>query len=92
MPVGQRGKCLWLPTISHSAKSPARRATALADRLNIDFALINRKRRKGDLADSPSGNMEILVGTVKDKVRLPPSSSKPAAFMLTSVLTSRWLF
>lgn len=53
------------------------RATTLADRLNIDFALINRKRRKGDLADSPSGNMEILVGNVKDKVS-PTEASCPA--------------
>lgn len=44
------------------------RATVIADRLNVDFALINRNRHKGDKPDAP-GKMELLVGDVKDKVR-----------------------
>lgn len=43
-------------------------ATVLADRLNVDFALINRNRHKGDQPDTP-GKMELLVGDVRDKVR-----------------------
>jgi hypothetical protein len=43
------------------------RATTIADRLNVDFALINRNRHKGDRPDS-EGRMELLVGDVKDKV------------------------
>lgn len=39
----------------------------LADRLDVDFALINRNRSKG-LAPGEEGRMEILVGDVKDKV------------------------
>lgn len=46
---------------------PARRATVVADRLGVDFALINRNRHKGDGPDEP-GRMELLVGDVKDKV------------------------
>ena len=38
----------------------AKRATMLADRLDVDFALINRNRTKGDA-------MEILVGNVAGK-------------------------
>lgn len=43
-------------------------ATTLADRLDVDFALINRNRSKGD-APGSEGRMEILVGDVRDKVR-----------------------
>lgn len=42
-------------------------ATVVADRLNVDFALINRNRHKGDQPDTP-GKMELLVGDVRDKV------------------------
>lgn len=42
-------------------------ATTLADRLDVDFALINRNRSKGDAADA-EGKMQILVGDVKGKV------------------------
>ena len=44
-------------------------ATVVADRLNVDFALINRNRHKGDHPDNP-GRMELLVGDVRDKVRI----------------------
>lgn len=44
-------------------------ATTLADRLDVDFALINRNRSKGDAPDS-EGRMEILVGDVKNKVAI----------------------
>ncbi|KAI5474514.1 hypothetical protein MNV49_003121 [Pseudohyphozyma bogoriensis] len=47
----------------------AKRATMLADRLDVDFALINRNRTKGSAADD-EGKMEILVGDVKDKVTI----------------------
>lgn len=47
----------------------AKRATMLADRLDVDFALINRNRSKG-LAPGEEGRMEILVGDVKDKVAI----------------------
>lgn len=46
------------------------RATTLADRLDVDFALINRNRARGAAPDE-EGRMEILVGDVRDKVRLP---------------------
>ncbi|CAD6571263.1 MAG: hypothetical protein CYPHOPRED_004371 [Cyphobasidiales sp. Tagirdzhanova-0007] len=47
----------------------AKRATVIADRLNVDFALINRNRHKGDRPDAP-GRMELLVGDVKDKIAI----------------------
>lgn len=47
----------------------AKRATTLADRLNVDFALINRPRARGTVGNGEElGKMEILVGDVKDKV------------------------
>jgi ribose-phosphate pyrophosphokinase len=62
----------------------AKRATALADRLELEFALINRKRARRDQAEnggpaenpmSPGGtkvdHMELLVGDVRGKVRSP---------------------
>lgn len=42
------------------------RATALADKLGVDFALFHRKRRS-KAPDAPD-QMELLVGNVKDKV------------------------
>ncbi|KAG0147021.1 hypothetical protein CROQUDRAFT_656678 [Cronartium quercuum f. sp. fusiforme G11] len=54
----------------------AKRATALADRLDVDFALINRKRARrltkvtgvvGGADDSMEERMEILVGDVRGK-------------------------
>ncbi|RXK39669.1 ribose-phosphate pyrophosphokinase [Tremella mesenterica] len=46
----------------------AKRATNLADRLNLDFALINRKRKRDVTATVPT--MELLVGDVKGKVAI----------------------
>jgi len=46
----------------------AKRVTAIADRLGVDFALIHRKR-KGKSLSAPE-SMEILVGDVKDKVAI----------------------
>lgn len=43
------------------------RATAMADKLGIDFALIHRKRRSR-APDAPE-QMELLVGDVRGKVR-----------------------
>jgi hypothetical protein len=42
------------------------RATAIADKLGIDFALIHRKRRSR-APDAPE-QMELLVGDVRGKV------------------------
>ncbi|OCF44075.1 ribose-phosphate pyrophosphokinase [Kwoniella heveanensis CBS 569] len=44
----------------------AKRATALADQLNLDFALINRKRQDSFIVEK----MELLVGDVKGKVAI----------------------
>ncbi|KAF5344289.1 hypothetical protein D9758_012348 [Tetrapyrgos nigripes] len=46
----------------------AKRVTAIADKLGVEFALINRKR-DGRKEDAPE-RMEILVGDVKDKVAI----------------------
>ncbi|KAK7468982.1 ribose phosphate diphosphokinase subunit prs4, variant 2 [Stygiomarasmius scandens] len=46
----------------------AKRTTAVADKLGVEFALINRKR-DGRKEDAPE-KMEILVGDVKDKVAI----------------------
>ena len=43
------------------------RVTAIADKLEVDFALIHRKR-DGKSEAAPE-KMELLVGDVKDKVR-----------------------
>jgi hypothetical protein len=42
------------------------RVTAIADKLDLDFALIHRKR-DGRSRDAPE-KMELLVGDVRDKV------------------------
>ena len=41
--------------------------TAMADKLNVEFALIHRKRDTKSL--TAPDRMELLVGDVKDKVR-----------------------
>ncbi|KAK7049707.1 hypothetical protein VNI00_005738 [Paramarasmius palmivorus] len=46
----------------------AKRTTAIADKLGVEFALIHRKR-DGKSDDAPE-RMEILVGNVKDKVAI----------------------
>jgi ribose-phosphate pyrophosphokinase len=46
----------------------AKRVTAMADKLGVEFALIHRKR-DGKSEDSPE-RMEILVGDVRDKVAI----------------------
>jgi len=46
----------------------AKRATAIADKLGIDFALIHRKRRS-KAPDAPE-QMELLVGDVRGKVAI----------------------
>ncbi|GAA95029.1 uncharacterized protein L969DRAFT_95994 [Mixia osmundae IAM 14324] len=45
----------------------AKRATTLADRLGVDFALINRTRARGQNVESSSDKMEVLVGDIKGK-------------------------
>jgi ribose-phosphate pyrophosphokinase len=47
----------------------AKRATTLADRLDVDFALINKGRTRGS-APGAEGRMEILVGDVRNKVAI----------------------
>ena len=44
------------------------RATAIADKLGVEFALIHRKR-DGKAEDAPE-RMEILVGDVRDKAQI----------------------
>lgn len=44
------------------------RVTAIADKLGVEFALIH-KQRDGKSEDAPE-RMELLVGDVRDKVRL----------------------
>ena len=44
--------------------------TAIADRLNIDFALIHKERKKANEVNSM-----VLVGDVKDRVGILVSSS-----------------
>jgi len=46
----------------------AKRVTAIADKLGLDFALIHRKR-DGKSNDAPE-KMELLVGDVRDKVAI----------------------
>ncbi|KAF7351006.1 hypothetical protein MSAN_01662800 [Mycena sanguinolenta] len=46
----------------------AKRVTAIADKLGIEFALIHRQRDR-KLANAPE-HMELLVGDVKDKVAI----------------------
>jgi len=46
----------------------AKRVTAIADKLGVEFALIHRKRNGKSL--SAPEHMEILVGDVKDKVAI----------------------
>jgi len=46
----------------------AKRVTAIADKLGLDFALIHRKR-ESRAADAPE-KMELLVGDVRDKVAI----------------------
>jgi phosphoribosylpyrophosphate synthetase len=41
------------------------RVTAIADRLNIDFALIHKERKKANEVNSM-----VLVGDVKDRVAI----------------------
>ena len=60
----------------------AKRATALADRLNLDFALINRKRARDQPevgeGDEKKGEdmMELLVGDVRGRVSAEQSLSR----------------
>lgn len=56
----------------------AKRASSIADRLGVEFALIHRKKERVTGKDSPpqTEEMEILVGDVQDKVR----SVSPAWF------------
>ena len=59
----------------------------MADKLNIEFALIHRKR-DGKALSAPE-KMELLVGDVQDKVRhTPPLTVHP---VLTLGPYSRWL-
>ena len=52
--------------------------TAIADRLNIDFALIHKERKKANEVNSM-----VLVGDVKDRVGILVSISQ--------VTTRQWL-
>lgn len=45
--------------------SPLGRVTSIADRLNVDFALIHKERKKANEVDRM-----VLVGDVKDRVAI----------------------
>ena len=67
MPVEQNGSFPMPPLRTRTDQRAVTSATTLADRLDTDFALINRNRSKGD-APGAEGRMEILVGDVRNKV------------------------
>ncbi|KAI0355084.1 phosphoribosyl pyrophosphokinase [Trametes cingulata] len=46
----------------------AKRVTAIADKLGVEFALIHRERTRN--ASGPEEKMEVLVGDVRDKVAI----------------------
>ncbi|KAG9008604.1 hypothetical protein FRB95_001328 [Tulasnella sp. JGI-2019a] len=50
----------------------AKRATSIADKLNVDFGLINRSRdlRIKSTETEPRDTMKLLVGDVKDKIAI----------------------
>ena len=54
------------------------RVTAIADRLNIDFALIHKERKKANEVASM-----VLVGDVKDRVAILVISQAKEFFCLT---------
>lgn len=50
----------------------------MADKLGVEFAIIHRKRNGKSL--SAPEHMEILVGDVRDKVRITYSIALPRPF------------
>lgn len=51
--------------LTHSCHSSLCRVTSIADRLNVDFALIHKERKKANEVDRM-----VLVGDVKDRVAI----------------------
>ncbi len=71
-----------VPDISTCSQLPFHlRVTAIADKLNVEFALIHRKR-DGKSEDAPE-RMELLVGDVKDKVKSPERPVILLKFLMT---------
>lgn len=68
-PSGKSRSSVWQDITQKLILNPLDSATNLADRLDVDFALINRNRSKGDGPES-EGKMELLVGDVKDRVAI----------------------
>ncbi|KAH6590735.1 hypothetical protein BASA61_005156 [Batrachochytrium salamandrivorans] len=58
----------------------AKRATVIADKLNMDFALIHRERRH---TESPASSSMILVGDVRDKVCILIDDIADTSFTIT---------
>uniref|UniRef100_A0A673BZF2 ribose-phosphate diphosphokinase n=1 Tax=Sphaeramia orbicularis TaxID=375764 RepID=A0A673BZF2_9TELE len=50
----------------------AKRVTSIADRLNVEFALIHKERKKANEVDRM-----VLVGDVKDRVAIPGGTTWP---------------
>jgi len=63
--------CTYIGSCSHSAETGAGvlclvlRVTSIADKLNVDFALIHKERKKANEVASM-----VLVGDVRDKVAI----------------------
>ncbi|OAJ39408.1 hypothetical protein BDEG_23257 [Batrachochytrium dendrobatidis JEL423] len=58
----------------------AKRATVIADKLNMDFALIHRERRN---TESPASSSMILVGDVRDRVCILIDDIADTSFTIT---------
>lgn len=57
------GLVLW--AVTGLSSCPLRSVTSIADRLNVDFALIHKERKKANEVDRM-----VLVGDVKDRVAI----------------------
>ena len=63
--------------LTYSLSLPSSSVTAIADKLDLEFALFHKKR-DGKTDDAPE-KMELLVGDVKGKVRIALSSRRSCA-------------
>ena len=92
-PLAELVACTYVFFLLFSSVVYFYRVTAMADKLGIEFAIIHRKR-DGKSLSSPE-HMEILVGDVKDKVRVILLGSFPlscALYLLSHRLFFREIF
>ncbi|KAJ3051085.1 ribose-phosphate pyrophosphokinase [Rhizophlyctis rosea] len=61
----------------------AKRATVIADKLNMDFALIHKERRINATGSTASSSDMMLVGDVKDKVCILIDDIADTSFTIT---------